>query len=160
VREETETEKENMAIKINHQTDTISGSSAKILRFKTTQGIQMPSGKTLERPTGEAGTIRYNEDISLLEFFADGKWQAINPSAAAKVSIHRYEFPSGLRWVVRHNMGTTRFRETLMTNTGDRFYAKVSIIDDNSFQIDMTQEVTGYVDVIFDDMNQVVVNAN
>jgi hypothetical protein len=149
-----------MAIKFNHQTDTISVPSAKILRFKTTQGIQMPSGKTADRPVGESGTTRFNEDLSLLEFFADGRWQVINPSAAARVDIHRYSFSSSLTWVVRHNMGTTRFRETLMTESGDRFYANVRVIDGNSFQVEMTEGVSGYVDVIFDQMNQVVIHAN
>ena len=50
-----------MAIKINHQTDTIS-SSATVLKVKQAQGLQLPTGLTVDRPIADPGTLRYNED--------------------------------------------------------------------------------------------------
>ncbi len=144
-----------MAIKINHQTDSIS-SSATVLKVTQAQGLQVPTGLTVERPVAAPGTIRFNEDTGFLEVFSANEWQSIKP----KLNIHRFSFNSSLRWLVVHNMNTTRFRETLMNETGQRFYASVNVIDQNSFEIVMTQEAAGYVDVIFDEANETIVYAN
>jgi len=144
-----------MAIKINHQTDTIS-SSATVLKVKQAQGLQLPTGLTVDRPIADPGTLRYNEDTGFLEVFSANEWQSIKP----KLNIHRFSFNSSLRWLVVHNMNTTRFRETLMNEAGQRFYASVSIIDQNSFEIILTEETTGYVDVIFDEANETLIYAN
>ena len=145
-----------MAIKFNHQTDTISTSSAKVLKLKDTQGLQLPSGFTIDRPVAESGTIRYNKDTAFLEVFGPNEWQSLKP----RLNIHRYSFSSTLNWIVTHNMNTTRFKETLLTETGQRFYAQLNIIDLNSFQVLVTQETTGYVDILFDEASAPIIYAN
>lgn len=145
-----------MAIKFNHQTDTISTSSPKVLKLKDTQGLQLPSGFTIDRPVADAGTIRYNKDTEFLEVFALKEWQSLRP----KLNIHRYSFTSSLHWTVTHNMNTTRFKETLLTETGQRFYAQLNIIDLNSFEVLLTEETTGYVDILFDQANETIIYAN
>jgi len=144
-----------MAIKINHQTDTIS-SSATVLKVKQAQGLQLPTGLTVDRPIADPGTLRYNEDTGFLEVFSANEWQSIKP----KLNIHRFSFNSSLRWLVVHNMNTTRFRETLLDEAGQRFYASVNVIDQNRFEILLTQETSGYVDVIFDEANETIIYAN
>ena len=57
-------------------------------------------------------------------------------------------------------MNTTRFRETLLDEAGQRFYASVNVIDQNRFEILLTQETSGYVDVIFDEANETIIYAN
>jgi len=145
-----------MAIKFNHQTDTISTSSARVLKLKDTQGLQLPIGLTVERPVADTGTIRFNRDTESLEVFGIKEWQSLKP----KLNIHRYSFTSSITWVVQHNMNTTRFRETLMTEDGGRFYAQIKIIDLNSFEVIMTEETTGYVDIIFDETNENIIYGN
>lgn len=146
-----------MAIKLNHKTDTISTSnSAKVLKLKDAQGLQLPSGFTAERPVAEEGTVRYNKDESYLELFGANQWQSLRP----KVNIHRYSFTHSMYWLVQHNMNTTRFSETLLTESGRRIYAAINVIDLNSFEVLLTEETTGYVDVIFDQTNENIIYAN
>lgn len=144
-----------MAIKLNHKTDTISSSTA-VLKVKDAQGLLLPSGLTSERPPGEDGTLRFNKDTSYLEVFGANEWQSLRP----KVNIHRYSFTHSMHWLVQHNMNTTRFSETLLNDNRQRIYAAINIIDLNSFEVLLTEETTGYVDVIFDQTNENIIYAN
>lgn len=42
-----------------------------------TDGIRVPVGTTLQRPTGAAGVLRFNEDIEVLEFHDGSDWQSV-----------------------------------------------------------------------------------
>lgn len=68
----------------------------------------------------------------------------------AGLKIERYEFTDSIVWNVAHNMGTTRFRETLTNADGERFYAKINIINGNRFEVVLSEATSGFVDVIFD----------
>lgn len=61
----------------------------------------------------------------------------------------RFEFPESLNWIVQHNKGTTRFVESLTDISGNRFYAKVQILDENSFHVSLASATQGTVDVMF-----------
>jgi hypothetical protein len=65
------------------------------------------------------------------------------------VTTSTYYFTDSLRWVVNHNQNTTNFTETLTDSNGVRFYAKMQIIDANTFQIELTSALSGKVDVTF-----------
>lgn len=65
-------------------------------------------------------------------------------------TVGRYAFSDSMVWVVDHNRNTTRFVESLTTADGERFYAKVKIVDANSFVVHLTEAMSGFVDVIFD----------
>lgn len=145
-----------MTIKLNHQTDTISTNSAKVLKFKETQGIQMPSGLTAERPIAESGTVRYNKDDEFLEVYGVDTWQTLRP----RVNIHRYSFTNTTTWLVQHNKNTTRFSEKILDENKRQLFANVNIIDLNSFEVQLTEATTGYVDVIFDQTNESIIYAN
>lgn len=80
----------------------------------------------------------------------DGQPSSYYYSPANKpVVTERYEFTDALRWIVNHNKNTTQFSEVLTDETGNRFYAKLNIIDENSFVVDMTSAISGAVDVTF-----------
>lgn len=64
-------------------------------------------------------------------------------------NARRYDFPEGLTWLVQHNMNTTQFFERLTSVTGERFNASINILDENSFEVKLTEATAGYVDVIF-----------
>jgi hypothetical protein len=49
-----------------------------------------------------------------------------------------YSFTASLEWIVQHNKNTTVFNETLFDQDGNKFYAPVKVIDENSFSIRLT----------------------
>ena len=65
------------------------------------------------------------------------------------VIVERYQFSNALEWVVTHNKGTDQFVETLTDANGDRFFAKIQIIDLNTFKVNLTAAISGTVDVLF-----------
>lgn len=69
--------------------------------------------------------------------------------SATNISMERYTFPESLRWLVTHNKNTTRILESVSDSDGNRFFAKMHIIDTNAFEIVLTEAVAGNVDVIF-----------
>lgn len=73
----------------------------------------------------------------------------LKSSPVADVDIQRFEFTHSQHWVVVHNKNTTQFVERLSDTDGNRFYARVNIIDENSFEVNLTSATSGFVDVIF-----------
>ena len=65
------------------------------------------------------------------------------------VITERYVFNDALEWIVKHNKNTDKFVETLTDASGSRFFAKVQIIDLNTFKIKLTAAISGTVDVLF-----------
>lgn len=65
------------------------------------------------------------------------------------VTTNTYYFTDSLRWVINHNQNTTNFTESLTDSNGNRFFAKTQIVDENTFQIDLTSALSGKVDVTF-----------
>lgn len=65
------------------------------------------------------------------------------------INFGRYEFPTQTTWTVIHNKNTDKFTEKLLDLDGNQFFAKVTIIDNNSFQVNLTYALSGYVDVFF-----------
>ena len=63
-------------------------------------------------------------------------------------AIH-YEFSESLQWVVNHGKNTRSFVESLKDSNGDRFYASVRTVDANTFVVDLTEALSGSVDVVF-----------
>ena len=61
----------------------------------------------------------------------------------------RYSFSESSTWLVEHNRNTTNFIPTLIDSEGDLFYAKINIIDNNSFKVSLTSATSGVVDVTF-----------
>jgi hypothetical protein len=60
-----------------------------------------------------------------------------------------FSFTSALQWLVQHNKNTQVFNETLFDEFGNKFYAPVKIIDENSFVINLTSATSGQVHVLF-----------
>lgn len=65
------------------------------------------------------------------------------------VIARRFEFTDSLEWVVRHNQNTDQFFETITDSDGNRFNARVTVVDQNSFKVKLTTAMSGKVDVIF-----------
>lgn len=63
--------------------------------------------------------------------------------------FRRFEFVDALEWVVNHNMGTRSFTESLTDNEGNRFFAKVKVVDENTFIVKLASATSGAVDVYF-----------
>lgn len=74
--------------------------------------------------------------------------------AAVGNNARRYNFTESLTWLVQHNMNTTQFFERLTSTTGERFNATVSILDQNAFEVKLTEATAGFVDVIFTTISQ------
>jgi len=93
------------------------------------------------------GMIWWDSAIGSLKIFT-GVW-TVAGSPAPVQHLFRYSFDESLIWIVQHNKNTTLFRETLTDSTGQRFQAGINIIDENSFEVVMTEATSGAVDVIF-----------
>jgi ribosomal protein S8E len=61
----------------NISTDYISPNVATSTRFTGTNGVGLPAGTTSARQAGYAGQIRFNTDLSVVEFFNGTSWIAI-----------------------------------------------------------------------------------
>ncbi|CAB4129424.1 hypothetical protein UFOVP116_3 [uncultured Caudovirales phage] len=62
----------------------------------------------------------------------------------------RFEFPNrSTVWLVQHNRNTRHIFEKLADSDGNRFYAGIKILDENSFVVNLTESGTGTVDVFF-----------
>jgi hypothetical protein len=60
-----------------------------------------------------------------------------------------YNFSTSLVWTVTHNKNTTNFIKTIFDENGEELYAKVNIIDSNSFEVTLTESIGGKVEVVF-----------
>ncbi len=89
------------------------------------------------------GMMWWDSSTGTLKIFS-GTW--VEAGSPATV---RYSFTSSTTWLVQHNRDTTIFRETLTDSSGQRFNAGINIIDENSFEVVMTEATSGAVDVIF-----------
>lgn len=72
--------------------------------------------------------------------------QVVNTSGSVS---QRYEFSNALVWRVNHGMNTRSFTETLTDGEGNRFFAPVKILDENSFIVKLTSATSGAIDVYF-----------
>ena len=86
--------------------------------------------------TGTTGTV-----------IPPGNSSSISTSTA--IRMERYTFTDSLRWVVNHNKNTTRLIESIADSNGNRFFAKIQILDSNNFVVYLTEAKSGTVDVIF-----------
>ena len=74
------------------------------------------------------------------------------------VRIYKYEINSAATtWIVQHDKNTTSYNEKLFDSNGDRFYAFVETIDADSFRVHLSESITGYVEVFFN--NDVLLSA-
>lgn len=69
-----------MAIKINHQEETLTPESG-VLEVNATGALKLPSGTTVQRPSGQAGLIRYDGDLLTPEYHDGTNWQLLTNKA-------------------------------------------------------------------------------
>lgn len=102
-------------------------------------------------PAFNLGSNSFGQLISGLNAdLLDGKDASEFYSSENKPIDHsRFEFTNQTIWTVVHNKNTNKFSEKLVDSEGNQFFAKVSVIDNNSFKVNLTYPVTGYVDVFF-----------
>ena len=98
------------------------------------------TGTTTGTNTGTTGTTTGT-------VIPPGNASSISTSTA--IRMERYAFTDSLRWVVNHNKNTTRLIESIADSNGNRFFAKIQIIDSNNFVVYLTEAKSGTVDVIF-----------
>jgi len=104
-----------------------------------------------QRPAFSLGTNAIGQLITGLNAdLLDGKNASDFYSSENKPIDHaRYEFNNQTTWTVVHNKNTDKFSEKLIDSDGNQFFAKVTVIDNNSFRVNLTYPVTGVVDVFF-----------
>ena len=64
----------------NVYTDAISSNTAGYTKFTGTTGVVIPVGNNTNRPTGVTGQIRFNTDISVIEFYNGSTWIPVTNS--------------------------------------------------------------------------------
>lgn len=76
-------------------------------------------------------------------------WVIVGTAAHTTPSFETYAFTDALEWIVTHNRNTRVFNETLTDSFGNRFYAPIQVLDNNSFKVNFTSATSGTIDVIF-----------
>ena len=64
-------------------------------------------------------------------------------------NVQHHEFINTSVWLVQHNMDTRFFVARLSDTDGNSIYASTTIIDNNSFIINLTESTSGSADVMF-----------
>ena len=111
----------------------VSGNSA-----GETKLVAMPIGALYIRSSGQ---LYYKSAMPNV-------WSKFDASNSGNTFV-TFSFTLALQWVVQHNKNTQVFNETLFDNDGNKFYAPVRIIDNNSFMINLTSAMSGKVHVLF-----------
>jgi hypothetical protein len=65
-----------MAIKINHQTETLTPESG-VLEVNTSGALKLPVGDELQRPAGTEGLLRYASDLANPEYHDGNTWKLL-----------------------------------------------------------------------------------
>ena len=82
------------------------------------------------------------------EFYKEG--QVASGSEGGSASYQRFPFPvPTLQWVVQHNRGTVIFMEKIRDTNFVPMLASIDVLDGDLFVVNLTEAMTGYVDVIF-----------
>jgi hypothetical protein len=67
-----------------------------------------------------------------------------------QIDLQTYNFTTpSLQWDVIHNKNTMTFQESIFDTDGNKLYANIKIIDNNSFTIYLTELTSGFVTVKF-----------
>ncbi len=74
---------------------TLSRAAAGVFRFNGTAAMVLPAGTTAQEPTGIAGMIRYNTDITLVEYFNGTSWTPVGDTAPLQTEIDNIETSLG-----------------------------------------------------------------
>jgi hypothetical protein len=69
------------------------------------------------------------------------------PAGKAGVALYSYRFQQSLEWLVVHNKNTVSFVYFLFDDSGSQFYAKVNILNRNSFIVKLTEATAGFVTI-------------
>ncbi len=72
-----------------------------------------------------------------------------NSVVSVQKNIYHYEFTNSIEWHVQHNMNTRFFVERITDINGHKIFASISILDSNSFTVNLTEASSGSVDVVF-----------
>jgi hypothetical protein len=91
------------------------------------------------------GMLWFDISVDQMKVYVESSqsWESIAPKRI------RYSFSESNTWLVEHNRNTTVYNVNLTDSDGDLFYAKVKIIDSNSFAVTLTAATSGVVDVTF-----------
>ena len=65
-----------MAIKINHPNETLTPESG-VLEINAQGALKLPTGDSIQRPTGEEGQIRYSNELFNPEFYDGSTWRLL-----------------------------------------------------------------------------------
>lgn len=95
--------------------------------------------------TTTPGALWFDVTMDQMKVYAEStsSWVALAPKCI------RFSFNESTTWLVQHNRNTTAYTVNLTDTEGNHFYAKISIIDSNSFSIMLMEATSGVADVTF-----------
>jgi hypothetical protein len=122
------------------------GNTDGLAEFQTGENVGLEHGGTGASNAAEARTNLELANVAVSSDYAD----LLNKPV---LKTERYFINSAANsWIIQHNKGTSSFHEKLFEADGSQFFAYVETIDVNSFKIHLSETITGYVDVIFDNV--------
>jgi hypothetical protein len=127
----------------------------KVVRTETgdTNGLaEMQIGESVGLPHGGTGATNASDardNLGLASVAATADYEELVNKPVTR--IYRYTISTASdSWIIQHNKNTSVFQEKLYDSNGSQFLAYVEILDANSFKVHLTESITGYVDVFFD----------
>ena len=98
--------------------------------------------------TGSVNAIDAKLNLNLASVATTANYSDLNSKPT--VHINRYDITSpSSTWIITHNKNTLSFQEKLFDSNNDRFFAKIEKTDVNIFKVFLTENLTGYVEVVF-----------
>lgn len=92
----------------------------------------------------------HDEPINLKITLAVIPEKIITPSNIGNTLSFSVQLPAGLEHVVQHNMGSTKFVESVVSiDSGEKQFALVQVIDDDNFRLTLTEPMAVQLSAIF-----------
>lgn len=92
----------------------------------------------------------HEEPLNLKIILAVMPEKIIAPSNIGNALSFSVQLPAGLEHVVQHNMGSTKFVESVVSiDSGEKQFALVQAIDDDNFRLTLTEPMAVQLSAIF-----------
>lgn len=122
------------------------GNTNGLSEFRIGESVGLPYGGTGATNAADART-----NLELASIATTSDYNDLINKPVLKTFRYAITEPS-LIWTINHNRNSTSFREKLFDSEGSQFHAYVEIVDANTFKVHLSENITGYVDVFFDNI--------
>jgi len=128
--------------------------TASVLPQRTIEARVKQTPQSIEHLNGVR--IENAKENDVLSFDGE-KWKNTSPSSPGYVIRTFRVMDPRLSWEVPHNLNTKNFIATIRNSDNIQMFAAISIVDENNIRIDFTEEVNGWVDIVFNKQEEILI---